>query len=124
MRRSFAPSRRRASSSTGRRRSCADRKTLVVPLRRVAQGWYLVYWRVISVDGHPVRGAFTFAVGPNPGPAPEFSIPSTSETAATPRLIVARWIVFLSLMAAIGLLVLRLAIARPLISRVRGTSLR
>ena len=38
----------------------------------------------ISVDGHPVRGAFTFAVGPNPGPAPQFVIPSLSETAATP----------------------------------------
>jgi methionine-rich copper-binding protein CopC len=63
------------------RRSAADPKTLVVPLRQVAQGWYLVYWRVISVDGHPVRGAFTFAVGPNPGPAPQFSIPSISETA-------------------------------------------
>ena len=50
-------------------------------------GWYLVYWRVISADGHPVRGAFTFAVGPWPGPAPQFVIPSLSETAATPRLV-------------------------------------
>ena len=72
------------------RRSAADPSTLDVPLRRVTQGWYLVYWRVISVDGHPVRGAFTFAVGPNPGPAPQFVIPSISETAATPRLIAVR----------------------------------
>ena len=36
-----------------------------MPLKKgVPQGWYLVFWRVISVDGHPVRGAFTFAVGP------------------------------------------------------------
>ena len=63
-----------------------------------------MYWRVISVDGHPVRGAFTFAVGPNPGPAPQFVIPSISETAATPGLLIARWIVFLSVMAAVGLL--------------------
>ena len=106
------------------RRSPANADTLLVPLKRVGEGWYLVYWRAISVDGHPVRGAFTFAVGPNPGPAPQFVIPSTSETAATPRLIVARWLVFLSVMAAIGLLALRLAIARPVIRRVRGTSLR
>ena len=46
-------------------RSSANADTLVVPLKKLAEGWYLVYWRVISVDGHPVRGAFTFAVGPN-----------------------------------------------------------
>jgi copper transport protein len=105
-------------------RSPANADTLIVPLRHVPEGWYLVYWRAISVDGHPVRGAFTFAVGPNAGPAPQFVIPSISETAATPRLLIARWIVFLSVMAAIGLAALRLAIARPVILRVSGTSLR
>ena len=34
----------------------ADADTLVVPLKRLHEGWYLVYWRVISVDGHPVAG--------------------------------------------------------------------
>ncbi len=106
------------------RRSATDPNTLVVPLHRVAQGWYLVYWRVISVDGHPVRGAFTFAVGPNPGPAPRFPVPSISETAATPSLVTARAIVFLSIMAAIGLFILRIATARPLVRRVPGTRLR
>ncbi len=106
------------------RRSATDVDTLVVPLEKLDEGWYLVWWRVISADGHPVRGAFTFAVGPNPGPAPQFVIPSISETAATPRLIVARWIAFLSVMAAIGLFVLRMAVARPLVRRVSGTRLR
>jgi len=106
------------------RRSPADPDTLLVPLQRLQQGWYLVYWRVISVDGHPVRGAFTFAVGPNPGPAPQFVIPSISETAATPRLLFARWLTFLAMMAAIGLFVLRVAIARPLVRLVDGTNLR
>jgi copper transport protein len=106
------------------RRSPTDADTLVVPLKRLAEGWYLVYWRVISVDGHPVRGAFTFAVGPNAGPAPQFVIPSISETAATPKLVAARWLAFLSMMTAIGLFVLRIAIARPLVARVTGTRLR
>jgi copper transport protein len=105
------------------RRSASDPKTLVVPLHRVAQGWYLVYWRVISADGHPVRGAFTFAVGPNPGPAPQFVIPSISETAATPRLVTARSVVFVAVMAAIGLFLLRIAIARPVVRRVAETRL-
>jgi copper transport protein len=106
------------------RRSAADPTTLVVPLHRLSQGWYLVYWRVISVDGHPVRGAFTFAVGPNPGPAPQFPVPSISETAATPSLVTARAIVFLSVMVAIGLFILRIATARPVVRRVSETRLR
>jgi copper transport protein len=105
-------------------RSPTNADTLVVPLQKLGEGWYLVWWRVISEDGHPVRGAFTFAVGPNPGPAPQFVIPSISETAATPRLLVARWIAFLSVMTAIGIFVLRMAIARPLVRRVEGTRLR
>ncbi|MGB2875945.1 MAG: copper resistance CopC family protein, partial [Gaiellaceae bacterium] len=99
-------------------------QTLVAPLRRVPEGWYLVFWRVISADGHPVRGAFTFAVGPNAGPPPQFRIPSLSETATTPQLLVGRWLVFLSFMTALGLFVLRAVIARPVAGRVRGTSLR
>ena len=58
-------------------RSPSDPDTLVVPLKpKLPEGWYLVYWRVISVDGHPVQGAFTFAIGPNPGPAPQFVDPA------------------------------------------------
>jgi copper transport protein len=105
-------------------RSPTDPTTLQVPLRHLPEGWYLVYWRVVSVDGHPVRGAFTFAVGPNPGPAPQFVIPSISETAATPQLVIARWITFLAVMAACGLFVLRMMIARPVVARVAGTRLR
>jgi copper transport protein len=106
------------------RRSPTDPDTLLVPLKRVREGWYLVYWRAISVDGHPVRGAFTFAVGPNPGPAPQFVIPSISETAATPRLLAARFAMFLAVMTAIGIAALRLGIGRPVVRRVAGTTLR
>jgi copper transport protein len=106
------------------RRAAGNVDTIVVPLKKLDEGWYLVWWRVISADGHPVRGAFTFAVGPNPGPAPQFVIPSISETAVTARLLVARWLAFLSVMAAIGLFVLRVGVARPLVRRVSGTRLR
>jgi copper transport protein len=106
------------------RRSPADPDELDVPVNRLAEGWYLVYWRVVSADGHPVRGAYTFAVGPNPGPAPQFVIPSISETAATPELVAVRWIAFLAVMTALGLFVLRTLIARPVVSRVPGARLR
>ena len=105
-------------------RSPANPDTLVVPLKKVPEGWYLVYWRAISVDGHPVQGAFTFAVGPNAGPAPQFKIPHISQTATTTPLLIARWAMFLTTMTAIGLFVLRLLIARPVIRRVEGTTLR
>ena len=107
------------------RRAPGNPETLVVPLRpQLAEGWYLVIWRAISVDGHPVHGAFTFAVGPNPGPAPQFVIPKISATATAPRLLVTRWLVFLTLMSAIGLFVLRIVIARPVVRLVSGTTLR
>jgi copper transport protein len=105
-------------------RSPANPDTLVVPLRPgLAEGWYLVYWRAISVDGHPVQGAFTYAVGPNPGPAPQFRVPSVSATAVTPGLLVTRWLMFVSVMSAIGLFVLRALIARPAVRRAPGISL-
>jgi copper transport protein len=105
-------------------RSASNPDTLVVPLKRVPEGWYLVYWRAISVDGHPVQGAFTFAVGPNAGPPPQFTIPHISQTATTTPLLLARWVMFLTVMSAIGLFVLRVLIARPLVRRVEGTNLR
>jgi len=98
-------------------------QTLVTPLNRVPEGWYLVFWRVISADGHPVRGAFTFAVGPNPGPPPQFRVPSLSETATTTRLLIARWVVFLSVLSALGLFALRAIVARPVVRAVPGCSL-
>ena len=68
-------------------RSASNPYELDAPLKRSAEGWYLVFWRVISADGHPVRGAFMYRIGPNPGPPPQFVIPSLSETAVTPGLI-------------------------------------
>ena len=106
-------------------RSPSDPDTLVVPLRpNLPEGWYLIYWRAISVDGHPVQGAFTYAIGPNPGPAPKFKIPSIAGSATSLDLLITRWIMFLSVMSAIGLFVFRTAIARPMPRRVPETRLR
>ena len=122
---SRSPTRRRTRRRPGRRaRSATDPDTLVVPLKHLEEGWYLVYWRVISVDGHPVRGAFTFAVGPNPGPPPQFVIPSISRDgrdAAAARRPLDR----LPLADGRDRPVRPAdAIARPVVRRVPGTSLR
>ena len=105
-------------------RSPSSPDTLVVPIKRVPEGWYLVYWRAISVDGHPVQGVFEFAIGPNPGPPPQFPTPHISGSATSTQLVVLKWLAFLTMMSAIGLFVLRALIARPLVRRVEGTSLR
>lgn len=107
------------------RRSPADPDTLVVPLRpNLPEGWYLIYWRAISVDGHPVQGAFTYAVGPNPGPAPRFAIPSLAGSATSPPPLISRTVMFLAVMIAIGLFVLRFFVARVLARRTDGVGLR
>src|SRR4051794_11095846 len=45
-----------------------DRVAVRMP-KRIARGTYAVSWRVISADGHPVRGAFVFHVGAKSGSA-------------------------------------------------------
>ena len=107
------------------RRSAADPDTLIAPLRPgLPEGWYLIYWRAISVDGHPVQGAFTYAVGPNPGPAPRFAIPSIAGSATSAQPLVTRWLMFLSVMVSIGLFVLRFLVARLLPRRLSAARLR
>jgi copper transport protein len=106
-------------------RSPGNPDTLVVPLRpHLPSGWYEVYWRAISVDGHPVQGAYTFAVGPDPGVAPKFAIPSIAGSATSADVLITRWAMFLTVMTAIGLFVFRFLIARPMVVRDRGTGLR
>lgn len=101
------------------RHNPSDPYELDAPLKRSAEGWYLVFWRVISADGHPVRGVFTYRIGPNPGPPPQFTVPSLTETAVTPGLIALRWLTFISVMASIGLFFLRAVIARPIVDGLR-----
>jgi copper transport protein len=45
-------------------RATASGVTVSVPLRgTLADGGYVVAWRVVSADGHPIHGAFQFSVG-------------------------------------------------------------
>ena len=42
----------------------SDGTTVDVPLEKgIGRGTFVVAWRVVSADGHPVRGSFTFSVG-------------------------------------------------------------
>ncbi len=41
----------------------ASKTQLSVPLPALDDGTYVVTWRALSADGHPIRGSFTFNVG-------------------------------------------------------------
>ncbi len=43
--------------------------TVRLPVPKLDDGSYIVTWRVISSDSHPIQGAFTFQVGAGGGPA-------------------------------------------------------
>lgn len=43
--------------------------TLVVELPPLTNGTYVVAWRAVSADSHPIAGAFTFSVGSSSDPA-------------------------------------------------------
>lgn len=65
---SLRPDGVRVLDDQGRRvdrgRASASGSTVTAPVRsKLAQGSYVVAWRAVSADGHPVHGAFTFSVG-------------------------------------------------------------
>jgi copper transport protein len=77
---------------------------VVAPLRpRVPDGTYAVAWRVVSADGHPVTGTFTFIVGS--GAAVRIATPGGadgSNAAVSVSFAVIRWAVFCGLALLIG----------------------
>ncbi len=91
-----------------------------VPLSTNAPGVYAVQWVSVStLDGHAVRGSFQFGVGVSPtGGSVETA--QTSPGAGDLGLAVLRWIEYLSLLVAVGmLLVRRLARGRTELAWVR-----
>ena len=81
---------------------------LTIPLRdNLPEGGYLVTYRVISADSHPVAGAFSFAVGN--GPLITAGAGDVSETTApgvAVALPVTRWLGYAGLALAVGIPVL------------------
>ena len=62
--------------------------TLMVDLPEgMANGTYVISWRVISEDGHPVAGSELFSIG-----APSAGAIAATETAADPILRAALWV--------------------------------
>jgi copper transport protein len=83
-------------------------------LPRLAPGQYLVTWRVISADSHPVHGAFYFSVGSGTGNTACAAKPPASKAGTDIGALygVARGALFAGLALLIGGMVFLIAIAR------------
>lgn len=55
-----------------------DRKTVVADLKALSKGTYMVQWRVISADTHPVNGSYEFYVDGASADEPQAAIQSVS----------------------------------------------
>jgi copper transport protein len=84
-----------------------------VPIGVLADGVYTVTWRTVSaVDGHVSAGSFVFGVGEAPPTSPpDMGMVGMSESGSPPG-IVARWLLYLGLVALIGATFVAVAVAR------------
>ncbi|MFJ3663575.1 copper resistance CopC/CopD family protein [Streptomyces sp. NPDC090119] len=76
--------------------------TVQVPLpKRMAKGTYVVAWRVVSADSHPVSGALTFSVGERT--VTTATAPDQAENGTTTSLYnIARYLAYLAVALVLG----------------------
>jgi copper transport protein len=81
-----------------------DRSAVTLPLPKLADGTYVVTWRVVSADSHPVHGAFTFKVGTGPVDAASSVAPAGDNGSAAVGFLygLVRFLVFASLLLLVG----------------------
>jgi copper transport protein len=97
------------------RHSPTSGHTVLVSTPKLASGVYLVAWRVISADSHPVGGTYSFRIGPGPPPSVNGCATETNpKSSVTVGLLfgTARAGVFVGLALLIGGAVFLLLIAR------------
>ena len=83
-----------------------------VPLGPLPDGVYTVSWRTVSsVDGHSSAGSFVFGVGVAPPSGPQTQDGGVSQSGSPPA-VVARWVLYLGLVALIGAAFAAVAVAR------------
>lgn len=79
-----------------------------VTLGVISNGAYVTIWEAVSADGHPIRGSFTFQVGPGSQVkvaelgAKALTVSATARTTRA-ALLVARATAFIAMMLLIGL---------------------
>jgi copper transport protein len=94
----------------------ADARVVLVPVRSLPRGAYTVRWHVLSSDGHPISGVYTFGVrvaAPPPTEAFGASGPTRTEDFV-------RWAYFLSLALVVGGLGFALLVLREMPPALAG----
>ncbi|GIG39286.1 copper resistance CopC/CopD family protein [Cellulomonas phragmiteti] len=89
--------------------AAVDDTLVLTPASVLADGTYVVSWRVISLDTHPVAGAFTFSVGEPSATSVAASVPEP-----TTALVVARAagqaLLYVAVLGVTGLVVFELLV--------------
>jgi copper transport protein len=84
----------------------ADGATATVPIdAELERGSYVVAWRAVSADGHPIRGAFTFSVGQRSavdGGIAEGAFGTTDDRSLEVIGAVARFVAYVGTLGACG----------------------
>jgi len=87
-----------------------DAKTIRVEIPELQSGSYLVVWRVVSADSHPVQGAFAFQIGTKglnlESLSQEILASSSAPFAVKLAMGFARWLSFLGVMVMVGAMLL------------------
>jgi len=87
--------------------AAVDGATLTIPLRgNLGDGGYLVTYRVVSADSHPIAGAYSFVVGRGELVPAGAAGKDTTDPGVAAALPVFRWIGFAGLALAVGVPVL------------------
>lgn len=91
-----------------------DPATLVIAIDADIEGTYLVGYRVVSDDGHPISGTFTFSVGHETGAPSAEALASETDPLVQALLYANRGIGYVGLTLALGAGVFLALGARPL----------
>jgi copper transport protein len=105
----FGPSGKEMQApATGR-----DRAVIVKLPGDLADGTWIVSWRVLSADGHPVAGSLSFSIGaPSEGTAAPSGEAGSSTTLNTVRSVL-QGLAYVGVLLAAGLLVFLIALLEP-----------
>jgi copper transport protein len=79
----------------------AENNTVTLTPPRLGQGSYVLSWRVISADGHPVGGSLVFSVGA-PSAQPQGAIQSSGDPAVRATLWAVKIVLYVGLFVGIG----------------------